>query len=486
MPTTNELTQLIEAQAPLVAVDTIEEERVARLLGELATRLQRPLYRWSITAGLLGPGTAGGLARPADLLGHLGGDTPTGIYLLLDLHPFLSDPILARRLREAAQTAAARSLVLVGHDLKLPPDIAKLAAWAELPLPQRADYLNLLKDEVTALRRQQPEREPLAEPEAVDVLLGHLAGLTERDARLVIRRILSDDGSLTRQDMQEVFAAKHKLLGNDSGLALERANVRLDDLAGLANFKSWLATRTGAFRGDPGYAGLDAPKGVLLLGVQGCGKSMAVKAVAAAWDIPLLRLDFGALYNKFLGETERNLRDALRVADAMSPCVLWLDEIEKGLATSHADGGESRRLLGTLLTWMAERKSRVFLVATSNDIEQLPPELVRKGRFDEIFFVDLPTEAIRREILRIHIVKRHQDPAAFDLDDLARRTDNFSGAELEQAVVGALYAANAQKVSLTGEHIAAEAARTRPLAVVMAEKIAYLRAWAAERTVPAD
>ena len=224
----------------------------------------------------------------------------------------------------------------------------------------------------------------------------------------------------------------------------------------------------------------------MLLGVQGCGKSLAAKAVAGAWGVPLMRLDFGALFNKFLGETERNLREALKAADSMAPCVLWLDEIEKALASSSADNGESRRLLGSLLTWMSERASRVFIVATSNDIEELPPELVRKGRFDEIFFVDLPDAAAREDILRVHLRRRGQDPAHLDLARLTALTDRYSGAEIEQAVICALYEAYAGKRSLTTDDIAAEIARTRPLSVVMAERVVALRAWAAERTVKAD
>ena len=225
----------------------------------------------------------------------------------------------------------------------------------------------------------------------------------------------------------------------------------------------------------------------MLLGVQGCGKSLAAKAVAGAWGVPLMRLDFGALYNKFLGETERNLREALKAADAMAPCVLWIDEIEKGVATndSTSDGGESRRILGTLLTWMAERDSRVFIVATSNDIEALPPELVRKGRLDEIFFVDLPDAESRAEILRIHLSRRHLDPSKFDRAALSAKTDGFSGAEIEQAVVAAMYEANAKGGDVTSDLIEAEIARTRPLSVVMGERIAYLRAWALDRTVMA-
>jgi SpoVK/Ycf46/Vps4 family AAA+-type ATPase len=234
---------------------------------------------------------------------------------------------------------------------------------------------------------------------------------------------------------------------------------------------------------------LPAPKGVLLLGVQGAGKSLAAKCVAGAWQLPLFRMDFGALYQKYHGETEKNIRDALAVANAMQPCVLWMDEIEKGIAgdkSGESDGGVSKRVLGTLLTWMNDRASRVFLVATANDVSQLPPELLRKGRFDEIFFVDLPQAPSRVEILRIHFTRNKQDPAKFDLAALAAACDGFSGAEIEQAIVAAMYEAHAEKKPLDTAMVAAEMKRTRPLSVVMAEKVAALRAWARERAVSAD
>jgi SpoVK/Ycf46/Vps4 family AAA+-type ATPase len=272
-------------------------------------------------------------------------------------------------------------------------------------------------------------------------------------------------------------------------LALEPGVPDIGQLGGLANLKRWLKVRREVFMNPLQDSPLPAPKGVLLLGVQGAGKSLAAKCVAGAWQLPLFRMDFGALYQKYHGETERNIRDALAVANAMAPCVLWMDEIEKGIAASasgDADGGVSRRVLGTLLTWMNDRAARVFLVATANDISQLPPELLRKGRFDEIFFVDLPAAPAREEILRIHLRRNKQGPEGFDVARLAAACDGFSGAEIEQAIVAALYEAHAEKKPLDGAMIEHEIQRTRPLSVVMAEKVAGLRAWARERAVPAD
>ncbi|HLA32725.1 MAG TPA: AAA family ATPase, partial [Pseudomonas sp.] len=251
---------------------------------------------------------------------------------------------------------------------------------------------------------------------------------------------------------------------------------------GLSNLKRWLGERQGIFLEGKG---VDLPKGVLLVGVQGGGKSLAAKAVAGLWGLPLLRLDFACLYNKFFGETERNLREALKLAEQMAPCVLWMDEVEKGLASGDHDGGVSQRVLGTLLTWMAERQAPVFMVATANDISRLPPELVRKGRFDELFFVDLPDSAVRAEIFRIHLVRRELEPSGFDLQQLAETSAGFSGAEIEQVVVSALYAAQAQQQSVNQALLLQSIQGTAPLSVIMAEDLDALRAWADGRTVNA-
>ena len=279
--------------------------------------------------------------------------------------------------------------------------------------------------------------------------------------------------------------AKRELLGG-AGLELTLEGTTLEDVAGMPNLKTWLAQRRSVFVGEAGAPSLDPPRGVLLLGVQGAGKSLAAKAIAGSWGVPLLRLDLAALYSKWAGETERQLRDALATAERMAPAVVWIDEIEKGIATGSDDhdGGVSRRVLGTLLTWMAERKAHVLVAATANDIDRLPPELLRKGRFDEIFFVDLPDATIREAIFRLHLARRSVG-AAFDASALARACEGFSGAEIEQAIVAALYSAHARREPLTQAHVAEALAATKPLSTVMAERIAALRAWANGRTVSA-
>jgi SpoVK/Ycf46/Vps4 family AAA+-type ATPase len=316
----------------------------------------------------------------------------------------------------------------------------------------------------------------------------YLAGMCEEDARRLVREAVRDDGLINFDDVQRVLKFKRDSLGQGGLLEFEMDSGNMTDIGGLGGLKRWLDRRRIAFTGDAAKLGVDPPKGVLLLGVQGAGKSLAAKAIAGSWNVPLMRLDFAVLYNKFHGESERNLREALKQTEAMAPCVLWIDEIEKGLASDggESDGGVSRRMLGTVLTWMAERTAKVFLIATANDVMQLPPELLRKGRMDEIFFVDLPDVATRADIFRIHLKKRKLDPAKFDLAQLAVAADGFSGAEIEQAIVAAIYEALAVKQPLSTQHVLGEISHTQPLSVVMAEKVGALRQWAAGRTVKAD
>jgi SpoVK/Ycf46/Vps4 family AAA+-type ATPase len=334
--------------------------------------------------------------------------------------------------------------------------------------------------------QENPGRTVQVDRKAYDLLIQNLSGLTYADTERLARNAVYLDGAITRSDLPGVMQAKYDLLNRGGALHFEYDTARFNDVGGLSRLKSWLNLRRPAFRGDSSAAHLDIPKGVLLLGVQGCGKSLAAKATASIFGVPLLRLDFGAVYDKYHGETERKLRESLKTADVMAPCVLWIDEIEKGIAGRGGETGTTQRVLGTFLTWMAERKSQVFVVATANDISTLPPELVRKGRFDEIFFVDLPNEDIRASILAIHLANRDQSLNNFDIEQLSRVTDGFSGAEIEQVIVASLYAAHAKKEALATSHLLTEIEQTRPLSVVMAERIANMRHWAAGRTVSCD
>jgi SpoVK/Ycf46/Vps4 family AAA+-type ATPase len=322
----------------------------------------------------------------------------------------------------------------------------------------------------------------------VQQIVRNLQGLSLPDARRIARQLIYDDGALSAADLPQLSRLKFELLNRSGHLHYEYDTARFGDVAGARRLKRWIEQRRVVFVSGQAPPGLDRPKGVLLLGVQGCGKSMLAKATAGGFGVPLLRLDFGTLYDKFHGETEKNLRSALASAEQLAPCVLWIDEIEKGLAggSGEGDGGVSRRVLGYLLTWMAERKGAVFIVATANQVSELPPELLRKGRFDEIFFVDLPGPDTRVEVLRLHLTRRKLEPEDFALPALAAASNGFSGAEIEQAIVAALYTAHAEQKPLDTDLLMQEIRNTRPLSVIMAEQVSALRAWAGERTVPAD
>jgi hypothetical protein len=489
-----DLELLLRSDVPILLVETGDEARLLALLTEIAVDSPkadyRPLYRWTVTDGLqrldLALEPQRHAVEPRDVLGHIRSVTKPGIYVLLDFHPFLQDPVHTRLLKDIALAArSSRSvIVLVSHRIDLPRELAGFSARFTLKLPD-ADERRRIVLRVVEEHRDPASRRVAVDPKALDLLVENLSGLAHADAERLAKAAVVDDGALTPSDLPAVMQAKYHLLDRTGALCFEYETVELKDVAGFRHLKRWLAARRSAFSKDR-PRGLDPPKGALLLGVQGCGKSLAAKAAASAFGVPLLKLDVGTLYNKYHGESERNLREALTTAEVLSPCVLWIDELEKGLAVDDSDSGTSRRLLGSLLTWMAERKSLVFIMATANDIEALPPELVRKGRFDEIFFVDLPDADLRAAIFGIHLAKRGLTVAEFDCAALGRASAGFSGAEIEQAVVGGLYTAHALGQQLTPAHLAAELARTRPLSVVMAEKVAALRLWARDRTVPAD
>ncbi len=389
-----------------------------------------------------------------------------------------------RLLKEIAQGYASlpRTLILVSHGLEIPAELRHLSARFSLRLPDRQRIQTLIREEAKRWREVTQDRPVRASREAVEQLAENLLGITESDARRLIRNAIRHDGAITQEDVQTVKRAKYELLSPEGIISFEHDTRSFADVAGLANLKAWIDRRRDVFL-DPERQH-DHPRGILLLGVQGGGKSLAAKAVAGRFGVPLLRLDFGALYDKYIGETEKNLRKALETADLMAPCVLWIDEIEKGIATGSDDEGVGRRVLGTLLTWMAERSTRVFLTATANDIWP-PPELIRKGGIDELFFVDLPSTEVRREIFAIHLRRRGIDPNRLDLDALAEASDGFTGAGIEQVVVSALYADTARDGALETEILLAELASTQPLSVVMGSRIQALRDWARGRTVPA-
>jgi ATPase family associated with various cellular activities (AAA) len=494
------LDDLIHTATPVVVLETHEEKRVVALFSAVCKRQERALWTWSAAAGLKvvqglklalldwKPEKEGEAEDTKELpaaLQAVAKMKEPAVVLLLDVHPYLSNPLVARGIKELALQAEPRKvqLALVGHEIAVPEELVPYVSRFDVE-PMTLDRVKAVFNDEIARHRQRKGQGVRGDAAVVSPLTRHLVGLPESSVRHLARLVLGD-GEINTADLARVLHVKKELMGAAQALQMEHRLPDLDDVAGMAALKRWLAVRREPFL-NPDAAGLPPPRGVLLLGVQGAGKSLAAKAIGASWQVPVFRMDFGALFDKYQGESERKLREALRMADAMQPCVLWMDEIEKGLATGDGGGdgtGAGQRMLGCLLTWMAERRSSVFLVATANNIEALPPELMRKGRFDEIFFVDLPGPDTRAGIFKIHLAK-HQIAAQNDaLAELAALSEGYAGAEIEAAVVAARYEAHAAGATPTTHMVAQQLIGSKPLSVTRAEAIDGLRAWAADRTV---
>ena len=505
MPDRKNLAVLIQSHFPIVVVETQEEQRALELLKIISSADHHRLVVWTATDGLKEHVAAGHTTTsaegwsvadphnkpdnptldPEDMLAAVLKNTRHSVIALVDFHPYIDNPRIVRFLKEIAQNyeVNGNTLVLLSHAMEIPTELKSLCARYSLTLPDEHQLRQLVLDEarIWSLKHKQKLK---ADKEALELLIQNLRGLSLSDATRLVRNAINHDNAITHSDIPAVQAAKVQLVGKEGVLSFEHETAGFADLGGLTRLKDWLQRRKQPFLATNGKPGQDTPKGMLLLGVQGCGKSLAAKCVAGVWGVPLLRMDFAALYNKYIGETEKNMREALKAAQVLAPCVLWVDEIEKAIGGGGDDTGTSRRVLGTLLTWMAENNAPVFIVA--NDVQSLPPELLRKGRLDEIFFVDLPDAATRRDILALHLRKRAMPVENFDLTALAEASAGYSGAELEQAVVSARYATNGHQQAVGTAQVLAELQQTRPLSVVMAEDVAALRQWAAGRTVPAQ
>jgi SpoVK/Ycf46/Vps4 family AAA+-type ATPase len=490
MPEQKDLELLIHGHTPILQIETHEEKRALDLLVRIATSHVIPLFQWSVTEGLrrvdIDLGVQRHNAEPKDVLGHIKSSAVDGIYVLLDFDPYIQEPVNARYVKEIAMQfeGSKNKLVFISHKIDMPAGLSKRVAKFELSLPDARALEAMVRDEAGNWHRQSG-KQVATDQKTLQRLVRNLTGLTFNDARRLIRNVIVDDGAITEDDLPEVMRAKYQLLNRDDVLSFEFETTRFSEVGGMHRLKRWLQQREKVFHGVIEQPGIDTPKGVLLLGVQGCGKSLAAKAIAGIWKVPLLRFDFGALYNKYIGESEKNLRESLQTAEVMAPCVMWIDEIEKGISGG-GDDGTSKRVLGSLLTWLAEKRSNVFIVATANNIDDLPPELIRKGRLDEIFFVDLPGQDVRKQIFSIHLDKRKVNMSAIDLDRLAAASEGFSGAEIEQAVVSAIYSSYGNEKTVNTETLLEEIRATRPLSVVMDTQIQKLKQWAESRTVPVD
>lgn len=480
-----ELEHLVKARYPVIYINSSEEERVERAIG--ATRealnaksaVKRKLLYWSITEGFTGDQEFSDLRDPIKALDLLIKFEDSAIFVLRDFHPYLKDPVVVRRLRDChrnfKESEKLKTVLLLSAQMKIPTEIEKEVAVVDFALPSRAD-IRLLIDGLCqdfGLTHRDEARDRFTEA---------ALGLTYEEANNVLAK------SLVRHrdfDMDTILSEKKAIIRKSGLLEYYESLEQFDDVGGLSALKDWLRKRQGAFSQKARTFGLPVPKGILLIGVPGCGKSMTAKAVGALWQMPLLRLDVGKVFSGLVGSSEENIRKAIATAEAVAPAILWLDELEKGFSgvqsSGQSDAGTTARVFGSFITWLQEKTSPVFVIATANDVSMMPPELLRKGRFDEIFFVDMPTEDERRDIMRIHIKKKNRDASLFDLDALAVAARGFSGAEMEQAVISALYDAYFESTDVDTARVVTACNEVIPLSLTMKEKIDALRDWARSR-----
>lgn len=486
MDNSHDLQVLLGAPGALLIVETDEEQRFMGLLEHVAAAQDLAIWTWSSTSGLTG---ANGQAmyrteNPHQALSWIVDVTTPSVFVFVDAHPILNDSHVVRRIKEtAAAVGPQHAIIFTTPHGEIPPELASTARkWKLLPpgIQELTDLVHRTSDDL-----KERGFSVQLDPQQITQFVHTLKGLSIHQAEQALQDAAIGDGSLNESDLGTLRTAKAEMFTSEGVLELIESDVgTLGDVGGLTGIKDWLHLRMKAQEAPE--LGLPAPRGVLLTGIPGCGKSFIAKTLARTWDQPLLLLDPARLYNKFHGETEDRLMKSLASADAMAPAVLWIDEIEKGFASSgDGDGGLSQRLLGTFLRWMQDRPDGVFIVATANDVRSLPPEFLRKGRFDEVFFVDLPGKEARIEILEGHLERRGYRLNATDTEQLATITDGFSGAELEAGIVGALYRAFAEDERLGTRRLTEELTSAVPLSRSRAEDVLALRDWASTRAIPA-
>jgi len=510
---------LINSSTPIVVMETVEEVRAVRMVRVACSELNLATFEWTIASGLARSGTIthdlqfedtlppGGYTPahrsdgeqnskaiynsqdPAQMLGNLEAVSIEATFILKDFHRHLEDPVVVRRLRDVAQKFSAnrRTVIITGPHVAIPPELAGLVEFLDMALPDRQRLRQIVDETLARISKTHTVQRKLDAP-GFDSLMASLLGLTEEEAERAISQAVVARYALSLDIVTDVLEAKKALLKRSEMLEFIDVSNNMASVGGLDNLKAWLVQRQNSWEAEARQFGLEPPKGVIILGVQGCGKSLCARAIAGEWKLPLVKFDTAAVYDKYIGETEKRIQKVFKVAEGLAPCVLWIDELEKVFAGSgpdsaSADAGVSSRLLASFLSWMQERKAPVFVAATCNNVAVLPPELIRKGRFDELFFVDLPNTIERRQIFSIQLTKRKRNPANYDLDRIVAAAKGFSGAEIESVVQTALYAAYSRRQELSSEDLFTALSSTVPLSTTRAEEIAELRAWAKTRAV---
>ncbi len=492
----NEVETLIRARYSIIYIVTWEEARVVTEVTRLSAQRNKKVFEWSVTTGLVPAGTSiqsqktrdSATRDPLIALDNVIQDIEPAVYVFKDFHHFLTPCNVAviRRLREISQHIkhSYKTILIIAPSVEIPTDLEKDITVVDFDMPGR-DEIDTLLTKIQNDLANNPKIQIDLESTSREKLIKAALGLTLTEAENVFAKSLVMNHRLDGSQVNHIFAEKKQIIRKSGLLEYVEPDIDLQSVGGLDSLKDWLGKRSAAFNDEARAFGLPAPKGILLLGVQGCGKSVTAKAIGQAWNLPLLRFDVGRVFGSLVGSSEQNIRRAIQVAESVSPAILWIDEIDKAFArqsgSASSDGGTSSRVFGTFITWLAEKTCPVFVVATANDIRSLPPELLRKGRFDEIFFVDLPTHMEREEIFRIHIKKRGRGPEKFNLDLLAESSEGFIGAEIEEAIVASLFDVYAEKKELSDEAILQNLRESVPLSKTMVEEITRLRKWAEGR-----
>jgi AAA+ superfamily predicted ATPase len=509
---------LLNSSTPIVVIETVEEVRAVRLVRVACSQVNLATFEWTIASGLVRSGSnaeaqfenttiPGGYdpshspastenataiyhsQDPAQMLGNLEAVSIEAAFILKDFHHHLDEPVTLRKLRDVGQKFSTnrRTVIITGPRVEIPPELAGLVEFLDLPLPDRARLRQIVDETIVRIGRTHTLQKKL-DAAGLDVLAGSLLGLTEEEAERTLSQALVARYAVSADCTTDVLNAKKTLLKRSELLDFVDSKEAMSSVGGLENLKTWLALRQNSWSARATQFGLEPPKGAIILGVQGCGKSLCARAIAGEWNIPLVKLDTAAIYDKFIGETEKRIQKVFKVAEGLAPCVLWIDELEKifagsGPDSASADAGVSSRLLASFLSWMQDRKAPVFVAATCNNVSVLPPELIRKGRFDELFFVDLPNRAERKQIFSIQLAKRKRNPDQFNLEPMSERAVGFSGAEIESAVQTALFEAFGHNQELSEGDVIGALSSTVPLSVTRAEEIIELRSWARKRAV---
>jgi len=492
MDATREIEVLIRAKYPILYISSWEERRVEEAIRKVCVKLNRQVHTWSVTQGMQppvrrasGPVKASSLPGELEALAQIHESAEFTVFLLKDFHPYMKDTRVVRLLRDLAARlrGKAQTLIIVAPQLHLPVELEKDITVLDFPLPEQ-DEISLQLDSVIAAMKDVPSVDVSLPDDLRESIVRSAQGLTADEIESALARSLVEDKKLT---VDKIIEEKKQIVSKTGMLEFYPSSSSMKDVGGHDLLKEWLVKRSKSFTDAARDYGIPFPKGILIIGVQGCGKSLVAKAVASAYNLPMLKMDVGRIFGSLVGQSEQNMRRAIKIAESLAPCVLWIDELEKGFAGMNggvSDSGTTARVFATFLTWMQEKTKPVFLIATGNNVAQLPPELMRKGRFDEIFFVDLPDTKEREEIFRIHLSKRKRDPKKFKVSELAKVTDGFSGAEIEQLVVGALNHAFFADREVTFKDIKEEAETQVPLSRMMSEDISALREWAKLRARP--